>query len=200
MKKLLALVLCFVLLFSFTACKGGRKNSNDEIDLEYYAKVGQIPEMKYKLGFDCEKANTELQNEFDEYLSGGGHDNADHEHDHYSEDIYFERKEENGYIILDQGNKGYYCKTSEKDKKIDALYTYDNAFGIETGSLPFDVKNKMASIQFKETEITEGSLFYADYMTEGTVLTAEFNDVTVQFAFQESGLVCTAIFKISAFN
>jgi hypothetical protein len=58
----------------------------------------------------------------------------------------------------------------------------------------------MASIQFKETDITEGSLFYADYMTEGTVLTAEFNDVTVQFAFQESGLVCTAIFKTSAFN
>ncbi len=200
MKKLLAFLLCFVLMFSFTACKGGSKKSNDEIDIEYYAKLGQIPEMKYKLGFDCEKAATELQTEYDEYLSGGGHDNADHDHDHYTEDIYFERKEENGYIVLDQGNKGFYCKASDGDNKIDALYTFDNAFGIETGSLAYDVKNKMASIEFVESEITDGSLFYADYLTEGTVLSAEFDDVTVQFAFQDSGLVCTAVFKTSAFN
>ena len=200
MKKLLSLVLCFILLFSFTACKGGKKKTNDEIDLEYYAKIGQIPEMKYKLGADCDKAGNELQSEFDDYLSGGGHDNADHDHDHYSEDIYFERKEENGYIILDQGNKGFYCKSSEKSGGISCLYTFDTAFGIETGTLPYDVKKKMESIEFVETDIADGSLFYADYLTEGTVLSAEFDDVTVQFAFQDSGLVCTAIFKTTAFN
>ena len=45
MKKLFSLVLVFVIVFSFTAC--GKKDTSSDInsvDIEYYAKLGQIPE------------------------------------------------------------------------------------------------------------------------------------------------------------
>ncbi len=200
MKKFIAFSLCVLMLFSFAGCKGDKKKTNDEIDLEYYLSLGQIPEMKYKLGADCDEAATALQIEYDEYMSGGSTMPSDDDHDHSSEGVYFEKTEENGYIILNQGNRGYYCTASKKQDGITAIYTYDTAFGIETGTLPYDLQKKMQSVEFSEEEITQGSLFYADYMTEGTVLSAEFEDNTVQFAFQEGGLVCTAVFKTAAFN
>ncbi len=200
MKKIFSFALCIILIFSFAACKSDKKKTNDEIDLGYYANLGEIPEMKYKLGSDCDKAISVLQAEYDDYMNGGSTMPSDDDHDHDTEGVFFSSTEEDGLLHLNQGNKGYYCLADKKGDGITAIYTYDTAFGIETGTLAYDLKKKMESIEFEESEITDGCLFYADYMTEGTLLTAEFDDVTVQFAFQDGGLCCTAVFKTAAYK
>ena len=58
----------------------------------------------------------------------------------------------------------------------------------------------MQSIEFSEKEITVGDLFYADYMSEGTVLTAEFDNITVQFLFEDGSLYCTALYLTDTYN
>ena len=198
MKKLLALSLCFMILFSFAACKEDEKKANDEIDLQYYVNLGQIPELEYKIGADCDEVNQKLSDEYEKYLSSAPHSTEDD--DHYAEDIYFNVLEKDGYVFLDQGTKGYYYKQSEKDKGISCLITYGDAFGIEMGTFIYDLKQKMQSIEFSEKEITVGDLFYADYMSEGTVLTAEFDNITVQFLFEDGSLYCTALYLTDTYN
>lgn len=198
MKKLLALSLCFMILFSFAACKEDEKKANDEIDLQYYVNLGQIPELEYKIGADCDEVNQKLSDEYEKYLSSDPHSTEDD--DHYAEDIYFNVLEKGGYVFLDQGTKGYYYKQSEKDKGISCLITYGDAFGIEMGTFIYDLKQKIQSIEFSEKEITVGDLFYADYMSEGTVLTAEFDNITVQFLFEDGSLYCTALYLTDTYN
>ena len=60
MKKLFAVLLTFALLVSFAGCGGKTKKNNDNVDLQYYAKIGQIPEVEYKLSAKCDKVEKEL--------------------------------------------------------------------------------------------------------------------------------------------
>ena len=64
MRRLVALFLCLFLMLTFTACgkdKKDNKNETHTVDVEYYAKIGQIPEHKYHLGSDA----VEMKNAFD---------------------------------------------------------------------------------------------------------------------------------------
>ena len=91
MKKIIAFSLCLIMLLSFSACGEKNDKSQDKVDLEYYAKLGQIPEVPYKLGTDCEKLEKELSDAYEEYLSDDPHNSADDNHDHNAEDTYFDR-------------------------------------------------------------------------------------------------------------
>lgn len=200
MKKLLAALMCFVLLFSFAACGKGDKKANDAVDLQYYAKIGQIPEMPYKLGAKCDKVEDELQAEYDAFLSNDPHNSADHDHDHYAEEIYLSINDKGDYVFIDNGSKYYLYKNAEKKEGISCIVTFGDAFGFKMGTFIYNLKTAMPSIEFTENEITDGSIFFADYLTNGTVLTAELQDVTVMFIFQENELYATAMYKTDSWK
>ena len=64
MKRILSLILCLTLVFVFAACGEKEKEKQQEkigIDVEYYAKLGKIPEFKYKLGDNGETAAKEVE-------------------------------------------------------------------------------------------------------------------------------------------
>ena len=55
MKRLLALLLSILTLFSLCACDGGKKDTNSKpsehsVDVAYFASLGKIPELEYALG------------------------------------------------------------------------------------------------------------------------------------------------------
>ncbi len=200
MKKLFALSLCFVLLFTFTACSKDRKKNNDAVDLEYYAKLGQIPEMPYKLSADCEKVEEELQAEFDAFLSNDPHEGEDHDHDHNVEEIYLNVKDNDDHIFIDNGTKYYLYKKAEKEDGISCIVTFGDAFGIKMSTFIYEVKNAMPSIEFTENEIEEGDIFFAEYLASGNVLTTEIDGVTVMFVFQDSELYATAMYKTDSWE
>lgn len=200
MKKLFALLLCLCLVFSFTACGEKGKKNTDEVDLYYYTSLGQIPEMSYKLGSKCDKVQSELQAEYDAFLSDDSHEGDDHDHDHYAEEIYFNASDEGDYVLLDNGSKYYLYKKAEEKNGISCIVTFGDAFGFKMGTFIYDVKKALASIEFTESEITEGSIFFADYLFSGTALSTEIGERTVMFIFQEGELYATAMYKTNSWK
>ncbi len=200
MKKVFAFLLCFGLIFSFTACGEKSKKNNDAVDLNYYTNLGQIPEMPYKLGANCDKVRDELQAEYDNFLANDPENSADHDHDHYAEEIYFNVSDEGDYILLDNGSKYYFYKKAEEKKGISCIVTFGDAFGFKMGTFIYEVKNAMPSIEFTEAEITDGDVFFADYLTSGTALSTEIGERTVMFIFQEGELYATAMYKTNSWK
>ena len=107
---------------------------------------------------------------------------------------------EGDYILLDNGSKYYLYKKSEEKKGISCIVTFGDAFGFKMGTFIYEVKNAMASIEFTETDITEGSIFFADYLSSGTALTTEIDEKTVVFIFQEGELYATAMYKTNSWK
>ena len=200
MKKIFALLLAFALLASFVGCGGKDKKNSDTVDLQYYAKIGQIPEVDYKLSAKCDKVEDELSDKYEAYLSNDPENSPDHDHDHYAEDTYFEVVDEGDYIFINGGSRYYFYKKAEKKDGISCIVTFGDAFGFKMGTFIYEIKNAMASVEFKEEEITEGMLFFDEYLSSGTVLSAEFNDVTVMFVFLDGELYATAMYKTASWE
>ena len=97
-------------------------------------------------------------------------------------------------------DKYYLYKNAEKKEGISCIVTFGDAFGFKMGTFIYNLKTAMPSIEFKENEITDGSIFFADYLTSGTVLTAELQGVTVMFIFQENELYATAMYKTDSWK
>lgn len=200
MKKILSLALTFLMLLSFTACSEKETKKSDKVDLRYYAELGQIPEIPYKLGADCDKVEKELEAEYEKYLSTDPENSADHDHDHYAEDLYFEVSEVDDYVYIDNGGKNYFYKKSEKKDGISYIVTFGDAFGFKMGDFIYDIQSALPNVEFIEEEITEGSLIFDKFLSSGTTLTAKFNDVTIMFVFMEGELYATAMYKTDSWK
>ena len=50
MKRIIALALSIVFIFCLCGCKSGKSKGSNGVDIEYYAKLGQIPENDVVLG------------------------------------------------------------------------------------------------------------------------------------------------------
>lgn len=198
MKKIFVFLLCLGLVFSFTACGEKSKKNADKVDLHYYTSLGQIPEMPYKLGAKCDKVQSELQAEYDEFLADDSHEGDDHDHD--AEEIYFNASDEGDFILLDNGSKYYLYKKAEEKDGVSCIVTFGDAFGFKMGTFIYDVKKAMPSIEFTEIDITEGSVFFADYLSSGTALSTEIDEKTVMFIFQEGELYATALYKTNSWK
>ncbi len=200
MKKLLALSLCFVVIFAFASCGEKKAKSKDSVDLSYYANLGKIPEVSYKLGADCENVEKELQAEYDAFLATDPHNSPDHDHDHDVEEIYYNRSDEGDYIFLNNGSKYFLYKKDQAKKGISCIVTFGDAFGFKMGTFIVDVKKAMPNTKFVEEEITEGSVFFEEFLSSGTVLKTQVNGVTIMFVFQEGELYCTAMYKTNSWK
>lgn len=200
MKKILSLALTFLMLLSFTACSEKETKKSDKVDLRYYAELGQIPEIPYKLGADCDKVEKELEAEYEKYLSTDPENSADHDHDHYAEDLYFDVSEVDDYVYIDNGGKNYFYKKSEKKDGISYIVTFGDAFGFKMGDFIYDIQSALPNVEFIEEEITEGSLIFDKFLSSGTTLTAKFNDVTIMFVFMEGELYATAMYKTDSWK
>ncbi len=200
MKKVFIFLLSLALLISFAGCGDKTKKNNDDVDLQYYAKIGQIPEVEYKLSAKCDKVEKELSDKYEEYLSNDPENSPDHDHDHYAEDTYFEVIDEGDYIFINGGSRFYFYQKSEKKNGISCIVTFGDAFGFKMGTFIYEIKNAMPSVEFKEETITEGMLFFDEYLSDGTVLTTEFDGVTVMFVFLDGELYATAMYKTASWK
>lgn len=179
MKKFLCILLSLLLLFSFTSCGDKEKQSGSEIDLEYYVKLGQIPESEYQIGSDPEVIKEKLK----EYAENPEHDHA----------VYDVIEGENN-VLIDGGLYNYYYKKANKSNGISYLISYDTAFGFEIGDVIIEVKDAFDGIEFKEEPLTEENSFFLPASSEGLVLTTEISNHTVSFVFVDNALCATALY------
>ena len=182
MKKLIALVLSLFIVFAFAACgkdEEGKKTPTHTVDVEYYAKIGQIPEHKYHLGSSAEdmKEDFKAESEANEENSEDGHS-----HDVYS------FIEEDDYNILVYESANYYYK---EDGKISAIVSFDNSYDFNIGDLPKQITQAVG-----ECEIMDGDkekIFFLPMSQNFTYLEYTFGENNLIFVFEENGLCATAL-------
>ena len=194
MKKLICLMLSLCFILTLTACGNKDKKNDNALDLEYYAKLGQIPEADYTLGTDVQKVTDELKALRDK-ADAEHQDDPNHNHGHDEEEFYFEIVEGQNNVLLDNGNICYYYNKANKDKGISYIVSYDSAYGFELGTVILEVKEALAGYELIEEPLTEENAFFASYAFDGTVLKAELESATVIFVFQENELFATAIYN-----
>ncbi len=199
MKKLFSLFLCLCLLFSFVACKDDKSTNTQNIDLEYYAKLGKMPEAEYTLGADVDDVIKELTAKSEEYEDSHA-DDADHSHDHNQVDFVFNVIEGENNILIDNGAINYYYNKKNKDKGVSYIVNYDTAFGLEIGTVSSEVSKYLSAYELKEETLTDDNAFFASYVANGTVLRTEIEDVAILFVFGDNQLFATAMYDTNNWN
>lgn len=195
MKKLCCLVLSLCFMLSLCACKKKTiETIKPTIDLKQYAKLGQIPEAGYSLGADIDKVIEELtvlKAEDD----ANHQEDPTHNHDHDEEEFRFEVFEGENNVLIDNGIVNYYYHKADKSAGISCIVVYDTAFGFSLGTLISDIKRAASDIEFKEEIWTEESNVPVTNVTDGTILTAKFDESTIVFLFQENELYATVMYN-----
>lgn len=181
MKKLLCLVLSLVFLFSFAACKEDTdKDNGNNIDIEYYVNLGQMPECEYSLGTDVSKIKDELSADYDSSEI---------------EEMVYNVSDMGDYTLIDNGQFKYYYLNGEDS--LSYMVNFDTAFGYEIGTLIVEVENALSDFEYKTEEISKDNAFFLFGSPEGSVIKCEFKENTVMFVFENSALCATAIYKTS---
>lgn len=181
MKKILSLILCVIFVFSLVACGENNDNKlNHSIDIEYYAKLGQINDLQYKLGDSVEKAQELLNKTTD-----------DHGESNY---IDYESGE---YTVMTDG--GVYCcyKTKDRDAGLTHVVKSGEAYGFAVGAVSTQIRDTMKDMGYDATErdAKRSEIFFLPAGADMTVLEYEIQGHTVLFVFQEHALSVTVISK-----
>ena len=180
MKRLVCILLCLVFAFSFTACGNDeKKEKKDGIDIEYYAKLGQMPELNYPLGTDVEKVKNELS--------------ATAESEEGEHSVYSVTEGENN-VLIDNGEVCYYYKKAAPEKGIGYIVNYDKAYGFEIGTISLEVKEALKDYNPIEEQLTEENAFFMFGVEDGTIIKCEIENNTVLFVFDENALCATALY------
>lgn len=181
MKKILSLSLALVLMFTFVGCgkdRGNQKKEND-IDIEYYAKLGQIPEVKYTLGTDVETVKSELSALSESETDG---------------EMVFSILEGNDNILIDNGTYSYYYKKATPEKGIGCIVDYDTAYGFGLGAVIIEVKDALSDYEYTEEALNKENAFFMFGAETGTVIECKFEENTLAFVFVDNALCATALY------
>ncbi len=193
MKKLFSLVLCFVIVFCFASCKKDDNKNTVNVDLEYYAKLGKIPEAEFTLGDNVDDVIDKLTDKQNQFQSEHGED-PDHSHDHNKADFFFDVVEGDKNVLIDNGVVNYYYNKNNEKNGIAYIVNYDTAFNLEVGTLISEAEEHFKGFEFSQEPATEENVFFAPYITDGTVLKTEIGDVVIMLVFQENQLFATAMY------
>lgn len=175
MKRVIAVCLCFLMIFTLAACSKGGKKGELEVDIEYYAKLGSMPDMEYALGDDVEETENVLSKS-----------NQDEDHGDYIYSSY----EVGEKTVMSNGNICCCYETENKDNGITHIVKYGGAFGFNQGAVSTQIRDTLAAAGYeaKEREAESGELFFIPGAAGITVLQYDFKENTVLFVFQDHSL------------
>ncbi len=146
MKKLIAIALSLIFVMGLCGCKGDKKQES-LVDLEYYAKLGQMPETKFVLGNSADEVIEFMDEESNKTEANGEHT--------VNEVIELEEN-----VIVSDGSFEYYYKKDDKDKKIGCISSLGDAFTFERGTVILEVKNALKGTEITEEPATEENAFF----------------------------------------
>ena len=163
MRKITALLVCFVLVFSFTGCKS-EKNTAGGVDIEYYVNLGGMPESDIKLG-------DAMPEEDDSIFS----------------------VEAGARSFMSTGEFNYYYDLSALDKKINAIACFSDCFGFTTGDISIEITNALQSrgIEYTEREPKKDELFFLPGGENRSVIECKNLKHNLIFVFEDNALCAT---------
>ncbi len=181
MKRIISIIICVLLVFScFAGCKQDEnKDVSSKIDIEYYAKLGQMPECEFALGADVDEVNNTAKKVFEE-----------------SDEAYYSLVEGEKSILIDAGAFRYYYEKEKADEGVSLLVNYNTAYGFELGAVSIEIEEALSD--FKAEITTDmGELFFMNNI-EGELIGKKytFGSNEVIFVFSNNALVATAIYSL----
>lgn len=183
MKKLICAFLSLTLIFSFAACgKDSKKAESSGVDLEYYAKLGKIPECSYKLGDSIDTINSELSSKNESAVQSG-------------EEYVYEVTEGEKTVRIDNGDFLYYYVKEKKDTGVSFIVSLKTAYGFSAGTPFLDVKNALADFKCTEEEANDSNSFFLLGVQDVTVLRYDFEKNSILFVFSENSLTAVAVYN-----
>lgn len=177
-KRILSFLFALILAFTFTGCENKEEKKGNSVDIEYYARLGKMPECDYSLGADAQTVKDEIAK-------------ASEQEEH----IVYEVVEGKNNVLINNGAFEYYYKKANESEGITYIVNRDVAYGFETGTVILEVKEALADYDFTEEELTEENGFFMFSTENGSVLKYEFKENTVMFVFQDNSLCATALYK-----
>lgn len=180
MKRFLSFVLCIIFALSLTACGDKTGGSSDHsVDIEYYAKLGQISDIEYKLGDHAEDTKITLSETLDDH----------------GEPMYFDYPS-GDYTVMTDGAVCCCYKTDDEAAGITHIVKYGDAYGFTVGTVSTQVRDAMSDIGYDATEreAKSGELFFLPASADITVLEYKIKENTVLFVFQEHALSAAVIY------
>lgn len=196
MKRIASLILCIALCLSFASCSKTKekKQSTIGMDVEYYAKLGQIYGVPYALGQNVDTMLSELQARQEKAEADspeGGH------HAEGEDENFYYHNEEIG-MIMTYGESGcmYRYNPEKKEDGIIHITSSNTSYGFEIGDVSKKIKDSLSSYGFKsdERELTKKEISYYGAYDGATALEYKFGENAVLFIFNENALFSTAIY------
>ncbi len=181
MKRIVALTLSLLLIFGLCGCKDGKKKGGDGVDIEYYAKLGQIPENDITLGTTPENLKSVLDKRSVEAEKNG---------EHYG----YNEIEGDKNVLVEEGPYDYYYKKADPKAGLDCIISYVDAFGFTLGDIISEVEGKLTDYEIiKENANERNAFFYFGDYSKAQVIKIEFEKNTVLFLFEDNALCASAI-------
>ena len=180
MKRFLSVVLCFVFAFEFVGCKENTSGKNGHsVDVEYYANLGQISDVDYKLGDSVSSVKEVLEKNVDED----------------GDTAYFDY-ESGEYTVMTDGTVCCCYKTDDSSAGITHIVKYGDAYGFSVGTVSTQVRDTMSEAGFdsEERDARPGELFFLPSGADTSVLEYDFDKATVLFIFQQNALSAAVIY------
>ena len=183
MKKIFCLILSLLLIVSFAACgEDKEKEQTAKVDIEYYAKLGEIPECNYKLGEDPEAIKAALSSEEQSAVSEG-------------EEYAYNVTEGEKSVRIDNGDFSYFYEKGKENAGISYIAAFDKAYGFEMGISVLDVKESLGGFDYTEEPADDSNAFFLMGVENGTVMRYTFDNTVIIFVFQDNELFATAIYN-----
>lgn len=182
MKKFISLILCIALVcICFSGCKDNKKyETTGSVDVEYYAKLGQMPECEYSLGTDAEAIKEKAEKHFNE-----------------SEEAYYSLEEGEKSVLIDTGDFKYYYEKEKADKGVSLIVNNNTAFGFSLGTVSVEIENALSKFKGEKVTDVENDLFFVISATDNVEgIKYIFGDNAVIFVFSDNALIATAIYSL----
>lgn len=189
MKKIIALLLVFSMVFCFIGCKDeeGNNSSTYEIDINYYVSAGMISEAKYALGLDPDEIEKEAE-------QGSGEHN--HEGGDGHEDIIEYQKfgDKEVYSV----NGFYYCYKSGKESDgISCIIGTDTVFGFTVGlSSKYEINSAISNMKPETSVASSKEFFYMPFALENMEkLSVSSGKNVLNFYFENDVLIAVSLYN-----
>lgn len=195
MKKLIAVILSFVLCLSFAACSKEVVSSNDykqkmETITESLNK-GKIPEIEYALGDNPDG----IKKHFEDLLANESHD-GDEGHNHSHDEVTsFTVTQGLRSVKMDAGKFVYHYEIDKKEKGVSVIVSYTEAFGFTAGEATMqDVAACFDPNSVKTVLPSDDDMYFLVYpSSDCMVLRYEKDNLKLDFYFSENVLIATVL-------
>jgi len=195
MKKLIAVILSFLLCLSLAACSKEVVSSNDykqkmETITESLNK-GKIPEIEYALGDNPDG----IKKHFEDLLGNESHD-EDEGHNHSHDEVTsFTVTQGLRSVKMDAGKFVYHYEIDKKEKGVSVIVSYTEAFGFTAGeSTMQDVAACFDPNSVKTVLPSDDDMYFLVYpSSDCMVLRYEKDNLKLDFYFSENVLIATVL-------